>query len=358
MAPAPDAPKVRTAREDAQAKRDEELDSAYLYRQLAASESDPRVRALFAELAGAAERQAAIWVGALDPGAGSSLPAFQPGLRTRIVARIARRVGARRMRPMLAAMKVRGLSVWSVHPPAAHGQVHASEYEGARHRAASQGSNLRAVVFGVSDGIVSNVSLILGVSGASADPRTLVIAGVAGLLAGASSMAAGEYVSVRSQRELFEHQIGLERDELAQYPEEEQAELAMIYRARGLSDDEAQALAKALMADPERALDTLARDELGLDPASLGSPWSAASYSFLAFAMGAVLPLLPLLLCSGPHSVYWSAGVAFVALFAVGAALSLFTGRNALYSGARLAAIGAAAALVTYGIGRAFGVAV
>ncbi len=339
-------------------KRNEELESAFLYRELAASESDPRVRGMFAELAGAAEHQAAIWVAKAGPDAARSLPAFRPSSRTKLVAVLARRFGARRLRPMLAAMKVRGLSVWSTATPSAQPPPSGAEHEGARHRGASQGSNLRAAVFGVSDGIVSNASLILGVSGAIADPHALAVAGFAGLLAGASSMAAGEYVSVRSQRELFEYQIGLERDELAEYPEEEAAELALIYRARGLSDEEARKLAKSLMADPDRALDTLARDELGLDPASLGSPWSAALYSFLAFAVGAALPLLPLLLSSGQRAVVLSAGIAFCALFAVGATLSLFTGRSALLSGARLALIGTAAAAATYGIGRLFGVAV
>ena len=334
-------------------KRDEELESAFIYSVLAGSESDPRARKLFGELATAAKTQAAIWA-AQARGAGE----FHPSIRARIVASLARRFGARRMRAVLAAIKVRGLSIWSAPLTSEHAPPSVTDHEAGRHRSAQHGSNLRAAVFGVSDGIVSNASLILGVSGASADPHTLVVAGFAGLLAGASSMAAGEYVSVRSQRELFEYQIGLERDELAQYPEEEEAEIALIYQARGLSNEAAKSLAHTLMADPEHALDTLARDELGLDPSSLGSPWSAAMYSFLAFGIGAALPLLPLLITTGQRAVILSGAIAFVALFAVGATLSLFTGRNALWSGARLALIGSAAAAATYAIGRLLGVVV
>jgi len=338
--------------EESRAKRDDELESAYIYTVLAESESDPKARQMFAELSLAARKQAEIWA----PGAGAG--AFQPSLRARMVAGLAKRFGARPLRPLLAALKVRGLSYWSAPMVPGQPSPAAAAREASRHRGARHGSNLRAAVFGVSDGIVSNASLILGVSGANLDAHALVVAGFAGLLAGASSMAAGEYVSVRSQRELFEHQIGLERDELAEYPAEEEAEIAVIYEARGLSKAEAKSLAHKLMSDPEHALDTLARDELGLDPSSLGSPWSAAIASFLAFAVGAALPLVPLLVADARHAIFFSTGIAFVALFAVGASLSLFTGRNALWSGARLALIGSAAAGATYAIGHLFGVAI
>ena len=154
-------------------------------------------------------------------------------------------------------------------------------------------------MFGVNDGLVSNAALIYGVAGASPEPSVIVLTGVAGLLAGAFSMAAGEYVSVRSQREMFEYQIGLERDELEKYPDEEAAELALIYAAKGMDPDEARRLADTLMQDPERALDTLAREELGLNPDELGSPWVAAISSFAAFTAGAALPLLPFLFGHG-----------------------------------------------------------
>jgi VIT1/CCC1 family predicted Fe2+/Mn2+ transporter len=171
-------------------------------------------------------------------------------------------------------------------------------------------------------------------------------------------MAAGEYVSVRSQRELFEYQIGLERDELAEYPEAEAQELALIYGAKGMPVAEANRLAKKLVADPERALDTLAREELGLNPAELGSPWGAAISSLLSFTFGAAIPLLPFVLGLGTKSLPLAAGLTAIALFTVGATLSLFTGRGALVSGARMLLLGGLAAAVTFGVGHVAGVAV
>jgi VIT1/CCC1 family predicted Fe2+/Mn2+ transporter len=184
----------------------------------------------------------------------------------------------------------------------------------------------------------------------------VVLSGVAGMAAGAFAMAAGEYVSVQSQRELYEHQIALERDELKQYPEAEAQELALIYAAKGLPKREAGRLAQRLVADPEHALDTLAREELGLNPAELGSPLGAAISSFVSFATGAVLPLAPFLLMPGASALPSAIGVTAVALFVVGATLSLFTGRNAALSGARMLALGAAAGAITFAIGRLFGV--
>jgi VIT1/CCC1 family predicted Fe2+/Mn2+ transporter len=169
-------------------------------------------------------------------------------------------------------------------------------------------------------------------------------------------MAAGEYVSVRSQREMYEYQIGLERDELEQYPEEEASELAMIYAARGIPEGEAQRMANVILVDPSRALDTLAREELGLNPAELGSPWGAASFSFVSFALGAVLPLVPFLFSTGATSLYFSVGLTAAALFVVGAMLSLFTGRQAIRGGLRMLTIGGTAGLLTFLIGHALGV--
>jgi VIT1/CCC1 family predicted Fe2+/Mn2+ transporter len=259
------------------------------------------------------------------------------------------------MRTALAAMKVRGMSVYTKSEPG-HPAPDASGMLERRHRGLSGGGNLRAAVFGVNDGLVSNASLILGVAGAAPEPKLIALSGVAGLLAGAFSMAAGEYVSVRSQREMYEYQIALEREELAAYPQEEAEELALIYRARGLPDTDAQRLAQAMIADPVRGLDTLAREELGLNPAELGSPWAAALFSFVSFASGAAIPLLPFLLLHGAPALYASIGLTAVALFAVGGLLSLFTGRSAWRGGARMLAIGAAAGAATYGIGALLGV--
>jgi VIT1/CCC1 family predicted Fe2+/Mn2+ transporter len=329
----------------------EEMRSAYLYRAMAEAEAGTPRAGLFRGLALEAENQAAIW--AREAGAASLR--FAPDLRARMVAALVRRHGPRPLRAVLVAMKVRGLSVYS-HSAPGHPTPTALEDVGKRHRGIGGGGNLRAAVFGVNDGLVSNASLILGVAGASANNSIILLSGVAGLLAGAFSMAAGEYVSVRSQREMFEHQIGLERDELAQYPEEEAEELALIYAARGLPREDAQKLAKALIADPDKALDTLAREELGLNPEELGSPWGAAIFSFLSFAAGAFVPLLPFLALAGTQALPVSIGISALALFAVGAAISLFTGRSALRDGLRMLAIGAAAGALTYGIGNLLGV--
>jgi VIT1/CCC1 family predicted Fe2+/Mn2+ transporter len=214
-------------------------------------------------------------------------------------------------------------------------------------------------VFGVSDGLVSNLALVMGVAGAAADePQLILLAGIAGLLAGAFSMAAGEYVSMQSQRELFERQIALERAEMAAMPEEEEAELAAVYRSKGFSADESRAIAHRLISDPELALDTLVREELGLDPGELGSAWGAAGGSFVAFALGAIVPVLPFLVAGGSTAVAASVALSLVALFGVGVGVSLLTGRSALFSGSRQVAIGAGAAAVTYLVGSIIGVGV
>jgi VIT1/CCC1 family predicted Fe2+/Mn2+ transporter len=333
----------------------DEKQSAYLYRVMAGRETDAVRRALFADLASEAESQASIWAEKLRAH-GLSPPAFRPRLRVRIVARLVRLLGPRRMRGMLAALKVRGLSIYRAPAVPGHPMPTSVDQVGHRHRGVDAGGNLRAAVFGIDDGLVSNTSLILGVAGAAQNPKVVLLSGVAGLLAGAFSMAAGEYVSMRSQRELFEHQISLEREELALYPEEEAEELALIYNARGLAMEDARRVAHDLLQRPEQALDALAREELGLNPDELGSPWGAAASSFVAFAAGAVVPVLPFLWVTGSQAVPLSASLAGVALFGVGAALSLFTGRGAALSGLRMVLIGGAAGLATYLLGRLLGV--
>jgi VIT1/CCC1 family predicted Fe2+/Mn2+ transporter len=260
---------------------------------------------------------------------------------------------------MLAAMKIRGLSVYDGPRSGAGHLMPTSVAEvGARHRGFG-GGNLRAAVFGVNDGLVSNTSLILGVAGAGASAEFVITTGIAGLLAGALSMAAGEYVSVRSQREMFEYQIGLERDELKEYPEEEAEELALIYQARGMELEQARGLTLDLVKNEEAALDALAREELGLNPDDLGSPWGAASFSFVAFSIGALLPLSPFLFAPGGGApIVAVALIAGVALFGVGAALSLFTGRGALRGGLRMVLIGGGAGVVSWLIGRLIGGAI
>lgn len=335
----------------------EEKQSAWLYRVLAAVEPDPAKNALFAALADAAEDQALIWVQQMAADGETAPAAFAPSLRARVVAWMLRTIGPRAIKPALAAMKVRGISVYSsATVPGVHPMPTSAQEVGRRHRGPGSGGNLRAAVFGINDGLVSNTSLIMGIAGATSDIRFVLTSGVAGLLAGALSMAAGEYISMRSQRELFEYQIGLERDELREYPAEEAEELALIYRARGVPTPQAHELATALMQDPEHALDTLAREELGLNPDDLGSPLGAALASFAAFTAGAVLPLLPFLLHLGAMAVPIAGVLAAVGLFTVGALLSLFTGRGAFWSGLRMVLIGGGAGVVTYLIGHLLGV--
>ena len=338
---------------DPYASWQEEKRSAWLYRVVAECERGTPRAALFSELAQAADDQAAIWLGAITQRGDPVPAAFRPDLRTRVVAAMTRALKPRVMRSVLAAMKVRGMVLYTREAP--HPTPTNRDDIGKRHRNGASGNALRAGVFGVNDGLVSNAALIFGVAGASTAPSMIVLTGVAGLLAGAFSMAAGEYISVRSQREMFEYQIGLERDELEKYPDEEAAELALIYAAKGISPEEARRVADKLMEDPERALDTLAREELGLNPDDLGSPWVAAISSFAAFTCGAALPLLPFVLGNG-NPLGLSIGLTALGLFLVGASMSLFTGRHAVSSGLRMLAIGGAAGLATYFIGAWLGV--
>lgn len=332
----------------------EEKRSAWLYRIVSDTESGTPRQLLFLELARAADEQAELWA-ALMRRAGREPPtAYRPDVRTRLVGWLIPRLGVAPLRGVLSAMKVRGMSLY--HAPAPHGMPVSADFKERRHRP-GEGGNLRAAVFGVNDGLVSNASLIFGVAGAGADPGVILLTGAAGLLAGAFSMAAGEYVSVRAQKEFYEYQIGLERDELDQYPQEEAAELALIYAAKGVPKEEARRMAEHLIRDPDRALDTLAREELGLNPEELGSPWGAAISSFLSFAVGAAIPLLPYLLLSGATALAGAVLATAVCLFGVGAAISLFTGKHALAGGLRMLAIGSAAGAATWGIGRLLGVA-
>ena len=333
----------------------DEMQSAWLYRALARVERDPRIAALFVSLADAAESQAATWE-KLATEDGEALPRpFAPATRARLVAALARRLGPRRVRPALAALKVRGLSAYTA---ALDGHLMPTDLAqvGLGHRSVG-GGNLRAAIFGVNDGLVSNASLILGVVGAQAGTGTVLATGIAGLLAGALSMAAGEYVSVRSQRELFEYQIGLEADELKQYPDAEAEELALIYMARGMPPEQARDFARRLVADPKQALDVLAREELGLNPDDLGSPIGAALFSFTAFTIGALVPLLPFFAGSAlPQAAYWGTALAAAGLFGTGAAMSLFTGRNPWRGGLRMLGIGALAGGTVFLIGHLIGV--
>lgn len=336
-----------------------EKTAAYLSGAVAAAESDPTKAKLFRQMADAAETQAGILAKDLKP-----VPDFTPSLRSRITALLLGIFGPRAMRHVLSASKVRGVSVYraKASPPEAEGaKGHpwptSVEDVGRQHKNYGSGT-LRAGVFGVNDGLVSNTLLVMGVAGAAVDTHVILLTGVAGLLAGAFSMGAGEYISMLSQREMFEYQIGQERDEIARYPKEEAEELALIYAARGIPIEEARDVAKHLIANPEKALDTLTREELGLNPDELGSPIGAALSSFMTFSIGASLPLIPFVFGYADHGILIASIISGTALFCVGAALSLFSGRSALIGGGRMLAIGSAAAVATYYIGSLFGASV
>jgi vacuolar iron transporter family protein len=332
-----------------------EKSAAYLSGAVSAVERDPRRAKLFRDMAAAAEKQAGILAKDLK-----TVPAFTPTVRARITVALLQVFGPRAMRHVLSASKVRGVSVYrsKVAPAGAGEPGHPwpTTVEEVQREHKNYGSGtLRAGVFGVNDGLVSNTLLILGVAGAGTSPSVVLLTGTAGLLAGAFSMGAGEYISMLSQREMFEHQIAQEKDELERYPKEEAEELALIYEARGVPIDEARHIATHLIEDPDKALDTLSREELGLNPDELGSPIKAALSSFLTFSVGASLPLIPFLLGFTQHGVVIASVISGVALFCVGAALSLFSGRNAFVGGARMLAIGGAAAIATYFIGTLLG---
>jgi len=227
-----------------------------------------------------------------------------------------------------------------------------------RHRSTG-GNALRAAVLGANDGLVSNLSLVMGVAGATLNNQTVLITGLAGMLAGAISMALGEWLSVQSSRELFSHQIEIESAEVMYHPEEEVEELALIYEARGLNRQQAVTLAESIIANPDSAVDTLAREELGVDPGELGgSAWEAALTSFILFALGAIIPVSPFIFFTGMTAVYASILFSFFGLFALGAVITLFTGRPVWFSGFRMVIFGLLAAAVTFGIGRLIGISI
>ncbi|MFZ2314599.1 MAG: VIT1/CCC1 transporter family protein [Gammaproteobacteria bacterium] len=323
----------------------EEKRSAFLYRVMALNETNILHKKLFTDLNTAAEKQASLWEKTLRE-TGQIIPAFKPDFRTRLVAWLIKLVGAKRLHAILSAMKIRGMSVFTRYH-----QEH-------KHTSFSTSSNLRAAVFGVNDGLISNMSLLLGIVGASNNPQFIILAGIAGLLAGASSMAAGEYISVRSQREVFEYQIAIEQQELEEYPEEEMEELSLIYQARGVPKLDADKLANIMISNPETGLNTLAREELGINPEDLVSPLGAMFASFFAFAIGAIIPLLPFLLGQHTWNLKVSITLTGLSLFFIGVVLSLFTNKNPILSGLRMLMIGAIAGIVSYGIGTLIGISV
>ena len=357
-----------------------EVDGAALYGALADAEADPKLSVVYRRLASIETAHGEFWRGRLTK-AGATPPELQPSFRARSLGWLARRFGVAFVLPTVAAGEARDVSVYDSQPEAvaaglpnderSHRRIvkaveaasggltgqEIAQLEG-RHRGAG-GNALRAAVLGANDGLVSNLSLVMGVAGAVGGGKTVLLAGLAGLVAGSCSMAMGEWLSVNSSRELYQRQIATEAMELEQVPEEEKEELILIYEAKGLSESEARALAERLLADKDTAIDTLAREELGIDPKELGgSAWQAAGASFLLFALGAIFPVAPFFMLNGLPATIASLALAGAAMAAIGAATSLFTGRSALFSATRQVLIGYLAAGVTFGVGCLVGVAV
>jgi VIT1/CCC1 family predicted Fe2+/Mn2+ transporter len=353
-----------------------EQEGIALYRALAKAERDSHRAEIFEKLAAAEEHHAARWARLLEDN-GIKVPRYRPGMRVKLLGWLSRNVGTQHVLPVVSGFEARDQGEYVGQAEAAglpaaersHSRTLQMMLKGSSDGAQSiikaerwhsqgYGGSLRAAVFGVNDGLISNFGLVMGIAGTNAEPRFVLLAGVAGLLAGAFSMAAGEYISVKSQRELYEQQLSLEEQELESSPEEEFEELALIYQAKGVPSDQANDLARRILSNPRTAIETLAREELGLDPESLGSPWTAAFSSFIAFAIGAVIPVLPYVLIQSANALLVSAIVCGASLFVVGALISIFTGRNMAYSGLRMVGIGALAAAVTFAVGRLLGVSV
>jgi len=352
-----------------------ERDAAALYSRLADAQTGER-QEIFRELASIELKHAAHWEDKLRE-AGADVPAAGgPSLRTRLIGTAARRLSVETVLPMIERAEKADAGTYDNDPDAApgmaadersHARTLAHLIDGGRpdpqaqirrreswHRSDRSGA-LRAGVFGVSDGLVSNTALVMGFAGSGTSRTVTLLAGIAGLLAGSFSMAAGEYISMSSQREMYEREISLEQAELEEKPEEEHAELVLIYRAKGLSKPEAEQLADRIMADRSVALDTLAREELGLDPDELGSPWGAAFSSLFAFAIGAFVVIIPYLAGSGKAALLAAIVLAVAALFGVGASIGALNGRGVLRSGLRQVIAGVIAAAVTFGVGHLIG---
>jgi vacuolar iron transporter family protein len=357
-----------------------EIDGAFQYRSLAASEKNTNLAEVYGKLANSEEKHAAVWEEKLKE-AGAPVPVRRPSWQAQTLGQLARWFGPKMVLQTIVGNEASDSRAYDDQPEAETVQMAADEKSHARllvnisgaasgnvgssiamvegrHRSAG-GNALRAAVLGANDGLVSILSLVMGVAGANMANSDVLIAGLAGLLAGAGSMAMGEWLSVQSSRELYEHQIAIEKAEIAGHPEEEQEELSLIYQSKGLSEERARELAARIMGDKSVALDTLAREELGIDPEELGgSAWEAALTSFFLFAFGAVFPIVPFVFLNGMSAVFTSLAVSGVGLFIIGAAITLMTGRNIFYSGFRQVLFGLSAAGLTYGVGKLIGVSV
>ena len=347
---------------------------------LAETEKQPQMAEVYKKLAASEEKHAAGWEKKLEK-LKATIPPRKPSWRAATMIWLAKRFGPQFVLPTIASNERADSQAYDAQPDPEAEEFSTDEKSHARlltvasgaqgglsggtvaqlegrHKAGG-GNALRAAVLGANDGLVSILSLVMGVAGATNSNTDVLIAGLAGVLAGAGSMALGEWLSVQSSRELYENQIKIEKEEIAANPQEELEELSLIYQSKGLPEARAKEMATHMMADKENILDTLAREELGIDPEELGgSAYEAAFTSFLLFAFGAFFPIFPFLFWSGATAIYLSLAVSAIGLFIIGAAITLMTGRSVLFSGARQALVGMAAAALTYGIGRLIGVSV
>lgn len=355
-----------------------EREAITLYGRLAAAEQVPDLASIYLKLIETEKRHAEFWESKLRD-AGAVIPDFKPGWRTRVFGWLVDKMGPAFMLPTIASLERSAASGYTGQPDAesvnmpsdekSHARVFGylaqtsggmqgsdlARFEG-RHRAAG-GNALRAAVLGANDGLVSVFCLVMGVAGAGVSSKNILVTGLAGMLAGALSMALGEWLSVQSSRELFQHQLDVEKTELSEIPEEEKEELALIYQAKGIDADTARGLADRLISDPSTALDTLAREELGIDPKELGgSAWEAAITSFLLFTVGAIIPVIPYVFYTGVTGIIISAIASTMGLFIIGAFITLMTGRNPVMSGLRQVLFGLVTAGVTFSIGHIIGV--
>ena len=355
----------------------DERNSAKLYSFLAENEKDSRLSDVYSRLAVTEVRHAERWERLIKE-MGGTVPQFKPTWRTNTLCWLTKHFGVEMVLPTVVGMEDEGSNNYIDQPEAidfvAEERSHSTllkqisktgkgngldggmiaKLEG-RHRSAG-GNALRAAVLGASDGLLSNFNLIMGVAGAAVNNKIIMLTGFAGLLAGAISMALGEWISVQSSRELYLQQIETERMEIETAPEEELEELALIYQARGLDEESSRLLATRLMDNPDTALDALVRDELGINPDELGgSAWEAAFTSFALFAVGAILPLFPFIFTSGYLAIGLSAAFSAVGLFSLGAAITLFTNKPIFYSGIRQVMFGFIAAGAVFLIGHLIG---
>ena len=352
----------------------DEIDGVYYYETLAKLSEEQALRDLYSKMAETESRHLELWRRELQAG-GIDISDERPSRRARTLMWLARRFGTELVLPIIKAHEAGADQTYSAEPVAvaaglpnderSHLRLFAALASGpargvsgsaigrieSRHRSLGGGNALRAAVLGANDGLVSNFALVMGIAAADPGQGTVVLVGIAGLIAGSLSMALGEWISVTSSREAAEAQLAVEEEEIRLMPEAEREELALIYQAKGLPREQAEELAASIMDDPDTALATLAREELGLVPEDLGSPWTAAIASLLLFAAGATIPLVPFFFGASPVVVLVAAVLSAIGLFLLGAGITLLTGRNPWFSGSRQVVLGLAAAAITFGIG-------